>query len=111
VREGLTMKATEELKQLALDIADGKVFGSWMTKQDEVSLCFVPLNMLSNEQRQEMIDKEITVIYEYLDKACQRGINGLPMFLSFHQLTRHEAEALQPMIDTLRKQREEFLNG
>ena len=94
------MKTKEELKQLAIDIYKGRVFTDRQVKDNnDLLMIFLPLALgafnthdLDNIQK-EAKEKEISnivMIYEYMDKAMSRGINGYPCFGSFHMLFKDE---------------------
>jgi hypothetical protein len=98
-----------ERRQLALDIMDGKVFGSWNLDPDEarnvIGMIFLPLSLGAN------VPKGVAHIYEYLSQAGPRAINGNPIFMSFRVLLKEDAKALFPMMEELKKQRDAFLGG
>lgn len=99
----------DELKQLALDIHEGKVFGTWNIPENEspdtAGVVFMPA-ILGAE-----IPEDVVHLYEYIEKAGPRSVNGMPIFMSMHILKRYDHEKLVPMINELKKQREEFLKG
>lgn len=100
------MKTKEELKQLAMDIIDGKVFGSWMIKDlSDIPMVF----MVSVFMKKKDIPKDLAHFYEYNDKAGRMSVNGMPCFFSAHILLKKEAEKLQPLINEYREQKEKFL--
>ncbi len=101
------MKFSEQ-KQLALDIVDGKVFGTWSISQEDYALLpviFLPLAFMELSK----IKKDVVHIYEYVDKAGLRGVNGYPTFMSCRLLKKSDAEALVPIIEQLKQQRKDFL--
>lgn len=99
-----------ELKQLACDIYDGKVFSSSMlTNQKHLAMIFMPiiLGALNNRTKEEL--KEIAFIYEYLDKAGPRSINGYPIFSSFHILKHSDLAELDKYYQDYKALKEGFL--
>jgi len=100
-----------ELRQLALDIADGKVFGSWSLwgTQHLLQIVFMPLAFMSREDLEAMTEKKVVHLYEYLSEAGPRCINGYPIFTSFRTITEKEWEWLVPVIEKLLKHKESFL--
>jgi hypothetical protein len=101
-----------ELRQLALDIADGKVFTSNHIKDDNmVPMVFTGLMFLTNELREKLIEEKATLIYEYYDEQCPRSINGYPIFFTFRYLTEDEANSVHEMVQVIIKQKKEFLNA
>ena len=98
-----------ELKQLAVDIAEGKVFGSWMVKQtDLLPMIFLPLSFGGAEK---LKDIEVWSLFEYSEKALGNQIKGHPVFPSFKYLTKDDCEKLNPMLEKLKLMKQEFLNG
>jgi hypothetical protein len=101
-----------ELRQLALDIVDRKVYGSWMIPEDQLdrllSVVFMPLLFGAAENLRE--NKAVS-LYEYLDKAGPTGVNGYPSFMSCRFLTKEDTELLNPMITKLREMRQSFIQG
>ena len=85
------MMEEKELKQLAIEISENKVFGTFHIKDctvDKTTMVFMPLLFMEDESKQELIDNEITHIYEYVEKAGPRSINGMPVFMSFRTISK-----------------------
>ena len=103
-----------QLKQLALDVVEGRVFVSWQLGSNNESLVnsvFMPLLFMTEEQVQEMKRHKVVQLYEYLEKAGQKAIDGFPMFMSMQMLTEAEIEPLQTHIARAMQLKAEFLNG
>lgn len=86
-------KTDEELRTLAKDLADGKVFTDRHIPENDPNLLtavFMILIFLDDKQREEMENDNITLIYEYLDKAGSRSINGCPSFMSLQMLNKDD---------------------
>lgn len=99
-----------ELRQLAMDIADGKVFGSWM--RDDGHLAFQCVTaLLPPEALQKMLDAKVAGLYEYYDKAEPRGINGMPAFFSYKVVLASEAPRLDQLVKELYEVKKKFLEG
>lgn len=81
-----------EIKQLAMDYADGKVFFDRNIQRGEseniMGMIFMPLMMLNDDQRAAMIADPPYAIYEYYSAAGPRSINGYPIFMSFRQIKK-----------------------
>jgi hypothetical protein len=98
----------KELKQVAMDIVDKKIFHSEMLK-DETYLhaVFMPLLFVKEEQ----INFDLVgLLYEYMDKATPRTINGLPTFSSANMLHREQVDKLQDYINKFIEMRESFVS-
>lgn len=90
----LTEERKTELNKLAKDIVTNLVFCSWFLKEGEedmIQSIFMPLGLMGKKDL-EKLPEDISMIYEYLDKAGPRSINGFPCFLSFSYLSKEEAE-------------------
>ena len=77
----------KNLRELAMDICDGKVFHDRMIDpnrfQQDVGMVFMPLALGGMEGL-----KGIGLMYEYYDKAGPRSVNGMPCFFSCRILHR-----------------------
>jgi hypothetical protein len=96
----------KELKQLALDVVEGRVFGTWNMKscEHDLPLVFMPLALMT-----EPLPEDTAHIYEHLDKAGPMSVNGMPTFVSCRILLKEDSDKLMPMVRELIKQRKEFL--
>lgn len=105
------LRTDDELKRLALDIVDGKVFGSWMTpNQDEGLLPFkIVTMMMDKEHLKELERRQVIGIYEYMSEAGPMSVNGLPSFMSCRMIHRGEADKLNEFINKAREMRAQFL--
>lgn len=91
-----------DLKQLAIDLAEGKVFSSsWIFENlpddqhpNTMRMVFMPLGLMEREDAKEFLE-DCGMIYEHLHKAGPRSVNGLPMFMSMNKLTRKETNQLK----------------
>lgn len=95
----------QELKELALDIDRGMVFGSWALTLDEVRSSFMPLMFINPSD----IPSNGAYIYEYLSEAGPRSINGRPVFFSMRILPIENISKLKEMLQQLENQRRQFL--
>ena len=93
------MKTKEELKQIAIDLADGKIFSDRHIREGDsksIGTVFMPLILgaFGDMTEEEQKAGKVTFIYEYLDKAGPRSINGMPCFFSCQILNREETELM-----------------
>ena len=87
------MKTDEELKQLANDIFHGVVFTSnHVPPGEEIMLgsIFMPLMLMTEEGQKDFLEKKPFMVYEYMDQAGPRSVNGYPMFMSLKFLIEDE---------------------
>ena len=107
-------KPVKNLRQLAIDIEAGLVFGSWNFPSDDealrmMHLVFIPLAFMSKESLAEM--SETVHMYEYYNKSGPRSCNGYPGFFSMYMLSKTEWEILRPLIVEVRQRNAEFLTS
>lgn len=95
----------QELKELALDIDRGMVFGSWVLTPDEIRSSFMPLMFVDPSD----IPSNGAYIYEYLSEAGPVSINGRPIFFSMKILPTENVSKLREMLQQLENQRRQFL--
>ena len=92
--ETTVSRTDKELRKLALDYINGKIFTSFDIQQGEresiTSAVFMPLVFLSNEDRQEMLDEEVVMLYEYFGKAGRQSVNGYPTFASCYMMNKED---------------------
>lgn len=104
----LRQKTDDELKNIAKDLVEGKIFTDrHIQDPKDVMLVFEVLAFLTDEQNkdfQEAIKSgEIALIYEYMDKAAPRSVNGMPIFFSCRTLTKDETEKVFEIAEDIKK--------
>lgn len=94
----------KETFRLANDIHDNKVFITLgMEKEigDLLPSIFMPLTFMGEEHRKELMDSKPVCLYEYYDKAMNRGINGYPIFTTFKWLNQEQAAEIIAILQKL----------
>lgn len=97
-----------ELKQLAADVVEGKVFGSWMlpeTDQHLLAAIFLPFAFKDAAGK---LPDDVWGVYEYRDKAKKIGVREYPAFISCKFLTQKDCEVLNPLIVRYAEMKQEF---
>lgn len=102
----------QELKQLALDIADGKVFGSWMIPEEEqeavLPAVFMPLAFGASNN----LGDEVCSLYGYYSDSKKQTVGGYPIFFDrMRVLTKSDLKILNPILEQLREMRQTFLES
>jgi hypothetical protein len=95
-----------DLKELALAVLNGNVFGSWMLPEHDVNLLpsiFMVMVFLDDIKRKEMKRDGVVHVYEFMDKAGPRSINGYPIFMSARFLNADDAKRLQAKITQVKE--------
>jgi len=96
------MRSEEELKQLAKDVVEGRVVTSDNIPPPDVIAAFPLLALLSEDSL-----KKISMVFEYIEKAGPRAVNGLPSFLTFQYLTKEEYEIFKKYLKEYEKRKKE----
>jgi hypothetical protein len=105
-------RSDDELKKLARDIHAGYVFsdrdipypkgiGPDETWVADVRMVFMPLALADQEHLDQLQALDVRLIYEYLDKAGPRSINGYPSFMSMNIVTGEEWPRLSTYLRAL----------
>lgn len=94
--EELKDRTEEELKQIARDLFHGKILTTrhqaLIDNPGDISHVFMPLLFLAPELRERFQKQSPAMIFEYLEKAGPRTLNGMPMFMSMQWLDKEEDE-------------------
>ena len=103
----------KQLKELAIDIAENKVFGTFNMSENDlnhINVVFMTMTFLDDEQRQRMKDAEVVHIYEYHDKAGPRSVNGMPCFMSHQEILKNDWEKVIKYVKEYQTRVKSFLN-
>lgn len=85
-----------DAKEFAKRVYRGEIFTSdQVRKGDEsmVQMIFLPLTLIGEEERKEMIAHDVTLLYGEMRDVCAHGINGYPCFMAMGGLTSAEHQA------------------
>lgn len=100
---------TPNLRSLALDIVEGKVFGSWQLRNPEKELSMVFMVLLF--AKKEDIPSDIGAVYEYMDCAGTGSINGNPVFYSCRFITTQQYKEVCDYVKEAREHRKSFIEA
>src|ERR1700676_2981329 len=79
----------DKLREFVDDFVSNRIFTSAHLRDNEVDLIpmiFMPLGLGAFSKLQPDSLSQIGCLWEYIDKAAPRGINGRPIFFSFQML-------------------------
>lgn len=94
----------EEIRKLALDMRQGVVFTDRQCKGENLlPMVFMPLALVGIPKN--LVGK-VGLVYEYMDKAGPRSINGMPMFFSCRFLIKANVPLLNEFIEKFKKAEE-----
>lgn len=86
----------KDLKQLAIDIVENKVFGTWQMSEadarNHLRVVFMALLGVDDDDRKKYKEENIVHFYEYYDKAGPRSVNGMPCFFSMCLISKDDWE-------------------
>jgi len=83
----------EELREIAEGIYHGRIFcDRQVHTPQEIPMVFMPLALMDDKGRASMILQDANFVYEYVEKAGPRSINGMPCFFSMRFLTTDQAK-------------------
>jgi len=92
----------EELSQIARDIVKRQVFTDrHVRSMDDLSLVFMVIPLGAFKDCAKEYVEDVGMIFEYMDKAGPRSINGYPMFLSMQILSKHDAKIVWEKVTKL----------
>lgn len=82
-----------ELKQIAVDLAEGHIFSNIHLGEHNKHMLqsvFMVMIFLDEKARKDMEEKDIVFVYEYISKAGPTSINGLPVFMSMRMMGKED---------------------
>jgi len=82
----------QELKQLAIDVYDGKVWTDRQCNENNIDRVFFILTFMDRDDPlfDKMKSGEVVLLYEYLDKQNTMGDPSFPTFMSMQWLCKEE---------------------
>ena len=87
----------EELKKLALGVINQQVFGTWSIHESDMHLLpsiFMIVAFMEDIDRKRLKRDGIIHVYEWMNQAGPRAINGYPMFMSANFLDKSDSDRL-----------------
>lgn len=96
----------DQIKELAEDIFKSSVFTERHINENDVRLLqsiFMPLVLGALSGITEEQQKQVGMIYEYLEKAGPRSVNGYPVFFSMKILHIDDSEEVWDMYFKMKK--------
>ncbi len=103
-------KTTEQIAQLAIDMQAGKVFTDRQVRnKSDMPIVFMPLLFADQDMLDDM--KDVGIVYEYMDKAGPRSLNGMPIFMSFKMLHKDDLQILQDKYNLVEESHMKIVRG
>jgi len=101
LKPGLVLPRLSEadLRTFVLDVLGGRVFTSGQVRDNSLlPMIFMPVALGGFAEYNPDSLKEIGILYEFLDQALPRGINGYPIFASVRIMHRLDWERARKAI-------------
>lgn len=116
VEPEIPVKPDEEIKQLAIDINEGRVYTSEFHGESAIEAFMVWRLWIDQAIHETDVTPEqlkeygakMGMLYEYLDQAAPMSINGRPSFLSYKILPKENMELLLECLQKLEKAKSEL---
>ena len=88
-------RTEKELIELARAMATHMIFTDRNCRTvEEIRMVFMSIGLGALSECTEAFRNDIGLIYEYLDNAAPRSINGLPCFFSAHYVSKADTKIL-----------------
>lgn len=101
-------KTDEEIKNLALDFCNGRIFTSLQIHPNEqkrmLSSVFMVLAFMKKEQIEEMQRQKIQMVYADMSEAMKMSVNGYPIFFSCAMLNDVDTKRFIAKVEDVKKQ-------
>jgi len=102
----------EELKQIAVDLFQGKIFTDrHLQRLEDLPMVFMVIAFMRPKDLEKLKDDPPGLIFEYLDKAAPRGTNGMPGFFSCQMLSQEDTKKVSEICGRLEKAQKEVLES
>jgi len=100
-----------ELRALALDIIEGRVYGTWLLRGEPqyTAMVFLPIALMSAEEFDRV--RHYAHIYEYVSQAGEMAVNGKPTFFSFRGISHADWAKIEPMLVELAEARKAWISA
>ena len=106
----IAIKTDNELKQIAVDLFDGKIFTDRHCRSErEVTSSFMIISLGGLSKMSKKRREDIGMIYEYLSDAAPVSMNGNPVFFSMRILTKNETKKMFEFYENYKTLKESFL--
>jgi hypothetical protein len=93
-------KTDAEIADLAKRVYRNEVFVSWMMHNpSDLPMVFMPVLMLDEPTRQQMVADNIQFFYEEYSRALPRSVNGNPCFMSMGWLNKDDGYRLHAKVN------------
>ena len=105
--ESIQQLDDKKLKQLAQDLLAGRIFTDrHMNDGTMAQMVFMPISFFDEKQmakfKADIDSGKIFMIYEYVEKAGPRTVNGMPIFMSYRSLNKEQFEKVMDYFNKIK---------
>ena len=103
-----------ELRRLAMDILDGRVYTDSHIPENEthaLGRVFMPLMFMDADAKAKFLEEKPGMIYECLTEAGPRSCNGMPCFFSMKYTGIEDAKKVWAYYREFKEAKEKALKG
>ena len=97
--------SVEEVRQIAMDLLGGQIFGSWQIPKHDQHLLhsiFMPLMFLDELTLKEWQRDKIEHVYGHMKDTVSRSMYGYPIFHSFRPLNLEDTQRIVKMAQKMK---------
>ncbi len=106
------LRTDAQLKQIAIDIIEGRIFSHWnIERPEDVRHVFMPISLGAFAKCTDEEYNNVGLVFEYLDKAGPRTINGMPNFFSMQIVNVKDTEIIRKHYAEYEKMKDNFINA
>lgn len=100
----------EELKKLAVDYKEGRIFTNrHLSRPEEIGMVFMCLPLMGKDDILKLKQADPGLVYEYVNARMPRSVNGYPMFISARFLSQNDTRKFLKIVETLDEAEKEAL--
>mgnify|MGYP001619625825 FL=1 len=100
------MRTDAQLRKLGEDLYKGLIYRDLQmppNQSEQLGMVFVPIYFMDKKAIAKFKKKKPYVLFEYLDRAGPRSVNGMPMFMSFQFCTKPEWKKVVAYYEAINK--------
>jgi len=89
-------RTEEELKEIAVGLLHGQIYSTQhqflIDNPNMIPSVFMPLALMTPEVSKDFLARKPAMIFEYINKAGPRSVNGQPSFFTLQYLGQEESK-------------------
>ena len=106
----MNQRSDQELPQISVDLYHGKIFcDAQVRNENQLPMVFMPLLLGGLKDWKPEDIKDIGMLFEYIDQAGPRAVNGYPNFISMKIMSKAEVKIMFEHYDAYEKINAQFV--